>query len=70
MPGQEFNNFQRRFGKLIVKMRVYDIKTDSEIRSRIFDYNDLELRKWYGKLVIWALSQGHAIELVKEDADA
>jgi len=58
-----------KFGPLVVTMRVYDVATDEEIRKRTFDYNDLELRKWYGKTVIWALMNGYAIELVKADKD-
>lgn len=61
---------QRRFNKLLVKMRVYNVVNDEEIRSRIFDYNDFELRGWYQRTVIWALLNSHAIELVKADADA
>lgn len=58
-----------RFGKLMVTMRVFDIKTDEEIRKRTFNYNDLELRKWYGKNLIWAISNGHAVELVGAAAE-
>jgi hypothetical protein len=63
------NDFTKRFGDLIVTMRVFDIKTSNEIRCRTFNYNDLELRKWYGKVIIWALTNGCAIELVKADAE-
>lgn len=58
-----------RFGPLPVVGRVYDVKTDEEIRKRKFNYNDLEMRKWWGKNVIWALSNGYAVELVKAEND-
>ena len=51
------------FGPLQVTMRVFDVKSDEEIRKRTFNYNDIELRSWYGKTVIWALKHGYAIEL-------
>lgn len=54
---------KQNFDPLMVTMRVFDAKTEDEIRKRTFDYNDFELRKWYGKTVIWALMHGHAIEL-------
>lgn len=62
-------NVNKRFGTLMVTMRVFNIATDEEIRARTFNYNDLELRKWYGKTVIWALLSGHVIELVTQAAD-
>lgn len=66
MPASDNNtsDHKAKFDPLIVKMRVYDVAKDEEIRSRTFDYNDFDLRKWYGKTVIWALMNGHAIELV------
>lgn len=71
MPAKAHSESEaKKFDPLMVKMRVFDVKKDEEIRSRVFDYNDFELRKWYGKTVIWALMQGHAIELVQANADA
>lgn len=69
MDSQTASKKPRRFEKLLVKMRVYNVATDEEIRSRSFDYNDFELRNWYQRTVIWALLHGHAIELVKADAE-
>ena len=62
-------SLDQRFGKLMVTMRVFNVKTDEEIRKRTFNYNDLELRKWYGKNLIWAISNGYAVELVGVEAD-
>lgn len=58
-----------RFGPLMVKARVYNVATEEEIRSRIFDYNLIELRRWWGKTLIWAIKNGHAIELVAVEAE-
>lgn len=59
-----------RFGPLKVTMRVFDVKTDEEIRKRTFNYNDLELRKWWGKNLIWAITNGYAVEIIGAEADA
>lgn len=54
----------------MVTMRVFGVKTDDEIRKRTFNYNDLELRKWWGKNLIWAIANGFAVEIVAAEADS
>lgn len=66
---QEAQKRLDRFGPLKVTMRVFDVKTDQEIRKRTFNYNDLELRKWWGKNLIWAIVNGYAVEIVGAEND-
>lgn len=51
--------------KLPVRLRVFDVKADIEIRCMDFNYNSRHHRKRISKTTFWALSSGHAVELVK-----
>lgn len=59
------------FGPLPVRAVVYSIATGNEVAIHNFDFNDLEKRIWLNeKLLIWAVHNGHSVEIFAEKDDA
>lgn len=52
-----------------IVLRIFDVNQDGEIRKLTFKYNNQRHRKKINKTIFWALSSGHAIELVREQDD-
>jgi hypothetical protein len=52
-----------------VILRVFDVARDEEIRKFSHKYNNKKSRLKMNKTIYWALNNGHAIELVREQDD-
>lgn len=55
--------------KMLVRLRVFDTVNDNEIRCLELNYNSRHHRKRISKTTFWALTNGHAIELVSVEHD-
>lgn len=55
--------------KMPVRLRVFDIAADKEIRCFEHNYNSRHHRARIAKTMFWALNSGHAIELIRIQDD-
>lgn len=51
---------------LRVKVSVYDLKTKEKIREWNKNIAHSETRQWFFKTVVWAMANGHGMEIVNE----
>lgn len=53
-----------RFDPLPARAIVREIKSDKAVREHDFDFNNFAKRRWLTKLLVWALFNGHSVEII------
>lgn len=56
---QHFENYY------LIKVVVYDPKTDKDIEERVIDYGYYEDRKFLGRITHWAMENDYNIDMEK-----
>lgn len=54
---------------LNIKVLVFDIATDTQIREHELNYNNGEKRRWLAQLIVWACNNGKSVEILNVGDD-
>ena len=54
---------------LMLRVRVFDIETDTQIREHSLNYSSHESREWLKNLIVWAGFNKKSVELLNISDD-
>lgn len=61
---------RRKFKEpLMLKVLIFDIEQDKQIREHIIDFANREKRKWLSSVVVWATLNRKLVEVVNMEDD-
>lgn len=54
----------RKLKQLRIKVLVYDIDTEEQIREHDVNFSDGDKRRWLSQLIVWAASNKKSVEII------